>query len=213
MKITIIGAGYVGMSLATLLSRKNEVIIFDISTEKIESINNKITPVGDEKIQYFLSNKKLNLKASSSKKEAMTKSNLFFICTPTDYDVVTNQFNTSSIEGSIKSILENNNNALIVIKSTIPLGYTEKIRKTFKYNKIIFSPEFLREGSALEDNLNPSRIVVGGQNEDARTIGKLLLDSVEKSHDVPVLYMDSESAESVKLFVNTYLAMRISFFN
>ena len=213
MKITIIGAGYVGMSLATLLSRKNEVIIFDISTEKIESINNKITPVGDEKIQYFLSNKKLNLKASSSKKEAMTKSNLFFICTPTDYDVVTNQFNTSSIEGSIKSILENNNNALIVIKSTIPLGYTEKIRKTFKYNNIIFSPEFLREGSALEDNLNPSRIVVGGQNEDARTIGKLLLDSVEKSHDVPVLYMDSESAESVKLFANTYLAMRISFFN
>ncbi len=213
MKITIVGSGYVGMSLATLLSLNHEVIAYDIKNEKIAQINKRKSPIIDSDIQDYFDNKELNLLATDDQNTAIKDSEIYIICTPTNYDEKTGYFDTSSIETTVEKILLNTNNSLIVIKSTIPLGYTNKIKKKFSYNRIIFSPEFLREGKALYDNLNPSRIVVGDTNEDAETVGNLLLNASENKKDTPVLYMAPNSAEAVKLFANSYLAMRIAFFN
>ena len=213
MKITIIGAGYVGMSLATLLSNHHEIILFDIDGNKIEQVKNKISPIKDSDIQEHLDKHELNLLATTDIKQAFKNSEIYIICTPTNYDEKTNEFDTASIEDTIKNILNLQKDPLIIIKSTIPLGYTKKIKKVFSYDKIIFSPEFLREGKALYDNLNPSRIVIGDTNDDAKIFGNILLNSSNNKDEIPVLYMDSNSAEAVKLFANTYLAMRIAFFN
>ena len=213
MKITIVGAGYVGMSLATLLSTKHQVIVFDVLDEKIKKINKKVSPIIDLEIQNYFENKELNLKATNDHNIAIKDSEIYIICTPTNYDEKTGEFDTSSIETTIEKILLNSNDPLIVIKSTIPLGYTNKIRKKYSYSRIIFSPEFLREGRALFDNLNPSRIVVGETNQDAKTVGNLLLNISKNKKNTPILYMSPNSAEAVKLFANTYLAMRIAFFN
>ena len=213
MKITIIGAGYVGMSLATLLSNHHEIILFDIDGNKIEQVKNKISPIKDSDIQEHLYKHELNLLATTDIKQAFKNSEIYIICTPTNYDEITNEFDTASIEVTIKNILNLQKDPLIIIKSTIPLGYTKKIKKVFSYDKIIFSPEFLREGKALYDNLNPSRIVIGDTNDDAKIFGNILLNSSNNKDEIPVLYMDSNSAEAVKLFANTYLAMRIAFFN
>ena len=213
MKITIIGAGYVGMSLATLLSNHHEIILFDIDGNKIEQVKNKISPIKDSDIQEHLDKHELNLLATTDIKQAFKNSEIYIICTPTNYDEITNEFDTASIEVTIKNILNLQKDPLIIIKSTIPLGYTKKIKKVFSYDKIIFSPEFLREGKALYDNLNPSRIVIGDTNDDAKIFGNILLNSSNNKDEIPVLYMDSNSAEAVKLFANTYLAMRIAFFN
>ena len=213
MKITIIGAGYVGMSLATLLSNHHEIILFDIDGNKIEQVKNKISPIKDSDIQEHLDKHELNLLATTDIKQAFKNSEIYIICTPTNYDEITNEFDTASIEVTIKNILNLQKDPLIIIKSTIPLGYTKKIKKVFSYDKIIFSPEFLRDGKALYDNLNPSRIVIGDTNDDAKIFGNILLNSSNNKDEIPVLYMDSNSAEAVKLFANTYLAMRIAFFN
>lgn len=213
MKITIIGAGYVGMSLATLLSNRHKIVLFDIDSKRIEKINNNVSPINDPDIQNYLDKHDLDLLATTDHKQAFENSEIFIVCTPTNYDEITNEFDTSSIEVSIKNILDSHNNPLIIIKSTVPLGYTKKIKKLFSYERIIFSPEFLREGKALYDNLNPSRIVIGDINEDAKIFGNILLDSANNKDEIPVLYIDSNSAEAVKLFANTYLAMRIAFFN
>ena len=214
MQITLVGAGYVGLSLSVLLSKKNNVITYDIDTNKIDKINKRISPIDDKEIIYSFKNEKLNLSGTTSEKEAFKDSKYIIIATPTDYDTSTNYFNTKTIEVVIKKILEINNSASIVIKSTIPLGYTESIRKKFNYDNIFFSPEFLREGKALYDNLYPSRIVVGETNSYAKEFSKMLLESSKKTiEEVPILHMNSNEAEAIKLFANTYLAMRISYFN
>lgn len=213
MKITIVGSGYVGMSLATLLSMSHEVIAYDIQNEKIEQINKRKSPIIDSDIQDYFDNKELNLTATDDQASAIKDSEIYIICTPTNYDEKSGYFDTSSIEATIDTILRNEYSPLIIIKSTIPLGYTNKIKKKYSYNRIIFSPEFLREGRALYDNLNPSRIVVGDINEDAKVVGSLLLNVARDKKNTPILYMDANSAEAVKLFANSYLAMRIAFFN
>ena len=212
MKICVVGTGYVGMSLATLLSQSNETIAFDIDKERIKKINNWVSPVFDNEIQNYFKDKQLNLKATDCKNSAYKDSELIIIATPTDYDSNLNFFDTSSVEGVIKEILEINTKCLIVVKSTVPVGFTEEMRVKFSYDDIIFSPEFLREGKSLYDNLYPSRIVVGGENEKAIQFAKLLDNNALKK-DVKILLMKSSEAEAVKLFSNTYLAMRISFFN
>jgi UDPglucose 6-dehydrogenase len=213
MKITIVGSGYVGMSLATLLSLNHEVLAYDIQKEKIEQINKRKSPIIDSDIQDYFDNKELNLLATDDQVTAIKDSEIYIICTPTNYDEKSGYFDTSSIESTIEIILRNEYSPLIIIKSTIPLGYTNKIKKKYSYNRIIFSPEFLREGRALYDNLNPSRIVVGDTNDDAKVVGNLLLNVAKDKKNTPILYMDSNSAEAVKLFANSYLAMRIAFFN
>jgi len=212
MKITVVGAGYVGLSLATLLSKNNEVYLLDIVKEKLDMINNKISPIKDKDIEDYLQNKKLNLKTTLDYKEAFTNSKFIIIATPTDYNISTKVFDTKSVEESIKKIIEVNSDATIIIKSTIPIGYTKELRKKYKKKNIIFSPEFLREGKALYDNLYPSRIIIGDKSKKAREFGNILKNSSLKK-DVVIKYMDSNEAESVKLFSNTYLALRISFFN
>lgn len=211
MKLCVVGAGYVGFSLSVLLSEKNEIVIYDIDKEKINMINNNISPIDDEDIYYCLNNKKLNLKATCDYQVAFKNSKYIIICTPTNFDFKTNSFDTSSIEDTITKIKKVNNTAVIIIKSTVPIGYTKKIRK--KYNmSIVFSPEFLREGRSLYDNLYPSRIVIGSKSKYGKEFAEILKNSSEKS-DVDILYMNSDEAESVKLFSNTYLAMRVAFFN
>ena len=213
-KISIVGFGYVGLSMALILSQQNKVFVFDIDQTKIESINNGEINSNDPLVKKYLRSKKLKIIASSSPENVFTDSDFIIICTPTDYDEKTNKFNTSSIENTIKEILKYNKTALIVIKSTIPLGYTKKIRKKFTYNKIIFSPEFLREGHALYDNLYPSRIIVGDNTKQAKAFGKLLLKASQKSHSKNILhFFGPEEAEAVKLFANTFLAMRVAYFN
>ena len=214
MKITIVGSGYVGLSLSALLAQYNEVIALDIDDDKIENINNRISTIEDKELEEIFNIKNLNLYATSNKAEAYSKADITIICTPTNYDLISNEFDTSTVENVIKDSLEYNRNCPIFIKSTVPVGYTEKVREKFNTSEIYFSPEFLREGRAVSDNQYPSRIIVGGFSTNTEKFSKLLIEITKSDiNKTPIEFMNSTEAEAVKLFANSYLAMRIAFFN
>ena len=218
MKVTIVGCGYVGLSLSTLISQFHEVIAYDIDETKVSKINDRIPPIKDHLLSDFFANKKLKLIATSNKKEAYSNANCVIICTQTNYDIKTSQFDTSSVESVIQDKISYNKNCPIMIKSTVPVGFTDRMKKKFDNNKILFSPEFLREGMAIQDNLNPSRILIGADEKQNKfeidLFSKLLLEVISQNErKIPLKIMRTSEAEAVKLFSNTYLAMRISFFN
>lgn len=212
MKIAVVGVGYVGLSNAILLAQNNEVHALDINPMIVDKINQKESHIQDQDIQTYLTHKDLNLLATTNPEIAFAGADYVVIATPTNYDEVTNYFDTSSVDGVIDQVIKQYPDATIIIKSTIPVGYTEEKRKYYDSKRIIFSPEFLREGRALYDNLHPSRIIVGDQTEEAKTFAQLLQEGA-LDQDIPVLFMNSTEAEAVKLFANTYLAMRVAFFN
>jgi UDPglucose 6-dehydrogenase len=211
-KITIVGSGYVGMSLSVLLSQKNDVTVLDIDEERVDKINNGKSTIDDADIDNFIDKKNLYLSATSDKKKAYTFADFIIVATPTNYDSKINEFDTSILDMVVRDAISINKNATIIIKSTIPIGYTKKLQEKFSSTNIIFSPEFLREGQALKDNLFPSRIVIGSDCKNAIEFGNLLKEGASKK-DIKILYMSSNEAEAVKLFANSYLAMRVAFFN
>lgn len=211
-KITVVGSGYVGMSLAVLLAQHNDVVVLDVDASRVEKVNNKQSTVADTEIEAFLADKELSLTATLDKQAAYQNTSFVVVATPTDYDPDTNRFDTSSVDSVVSNALELNADALVVIKSTIPVGHTKSLQKKHDTDRVIFSPEFLREGQALKDNLYPSRIIVGSQLEAGKEFANLLVQGAEKS-DIETLFIRSTEAEAVKLFANTYLAMRVSFFN
>ena len=214
MKISVVGLGYVGTSLSVLMSKKYKVFCYDTSKAKVDLINISKSPIDENSINKYLKKNKNNIRATNDYNVAFKNAKFIIISTPTNYDEKTNKFNTKSVTETIKKILSVNNKASIIIKSTVPVGFTEKIKKKFKYNRIFFSPEFLREGNALRDNLYPSRIIVSDESKESKQFANILVECSNKNLlNTPIIYMSSTEAESVKLFANTYLAMRISFFN
>ena len=211
-KITVVGSGYVGMSLAVLLAQQNDVVVLDVDSARVQKINNKQTTVTDTEIEGFLADKELSLTATLDKQAAYKGANFVVVATPTNYDPDTNRFDTRSVDSIVSDALELNADTLVVIKSTIPVGHTKSLQEKYATDRVIFSPEFLREGQALKDNLYPSRIIVGSQLEAGKAFAKLLIEGAEKKN-IETLFIRSTEAEAVKLFANTFLAMRVSFFN